>query len=1465
MAKLSILSLVVSVIFCCQSFVACEVFYITPVESSPKTCPQPDSCLTLDQYVANYVHYTSASTTTMIFLPGIHILRMTLNVSNVESFSMISNISSTRIECKRGSYFYFNCRHLHIANVEFSGCGHNKVYGVGTFVLEGTTFMGNEDSGTAFEMSDTSARFIRSTFVSNRMGKVESIPPYVRKFYYSTYLLGSWNKASRGGAIIAVRSEINITQSLFESNRADLGAVLFMENCRIFINSTSFIDNDGGVVYATNSFITMGPDVIFEANTALFTGVLLSYKSDVTIEKGQFDSNSASAGAIILSQESNITLRLCILDNSFAYIEGGALMTENSNVTIVSCIFCNSSAINYGGLMSSTSDSITMINNTFILSSSYIGGAFSIRESTNTIIRHCSFDSSTSTGNGGVFFSLNSIIIIERCSLSANNANQGGVIYSGYANNLTMIDTNFIENSAAIGAVLYATQNSVVNFYGLTVISNNVATELAIVYFLASTGYFWSSSVFSENLGSLFAFNSNLYFLGSIEFRNNSAQLTNISLEEGGAITLFQSNLHYNGTTKLVHNTAENGGAVHSSESNIYINGLVIIAHNNARGNGGGLYFLNSELMCNEGSTTTLTDNTAKEKGGGIHAIGSFIKTILSYQNTDTYTGAKLNLTNNTASKGGGLSLEVNAKLYILKYGIVYPKIHVFSVAFTSNKAATGSDVFVDDQSNNGACESRQRAQCFFQILAVNLYKINDYPKSIYFSRPVHETGPIVYGGLLDRCMISPFAEAFYANEQYLEQGGTGLTNFMNSSTIVKDSISSSPVRVYICDYQYYTANCTQVQENDGAIKVKKGELFTISVVAVDQANHPVEAIIQSSLKHSESGLGEGQLSRGVNGTCTNLSFSITSPHDQEEISLYAIDGPCKDADLSKATVAVQFLPCSCPIGFQSSKYDQTNCICECNEDIAKYVKCDIQTEAFVRTSQANVWISYDNVSGYFVYPNSPFDYCKPISFQTPVNLNKRRGADAQCAFNRSGLLCGSCQSGLSLSIGSSLCLSCPSYWPALFISITLASFLAGIALVALLMILNMTVAVGTLNGLIFYANVVATYRSILLPFEQPNFITVFVSWLNLEIGIDSCFFEGMDTYSKTWLKLAFPAYVMGIVIMIIIISAYSTKFSHLIGRKDPVATLATLILLSYAKLIEVVFNILVYADLTYGDGSHNIVWLPDATVGYFSGKHTVLFIVAVVITLVGLVYTLLVFAWQWILLLPRWKILKWSTNTKLQTFVETHHSPYTARHRYWTGLLLVVRVILYLVAIANTSNDPHLALTSIAFIVTCLLVLKGFFGRIYKKWPVDVLETICYFNILLISLFTYYSLTDVNTNSNKAPAYISVISMFIALLIIMLYHLYAYTSLFEKLCCSNTKIKTNLDKLLKPDPLPKPKPQSTPYGNIDRFQQLMYTFDHTTNTNDCEVLSLEDPQKVTHSVVEAPKKTELYLSNTDC
>ena len=352
---------------------------------------------------------------------------------------------------------------------------------------------------------------------------------------------------------------------------------------------------------------------------------------------------------------------------------------------------------------------------------------------------------------------------------------------------------------------------------------------------------------------------------------------------------------------------------------------------------------------------------------------------------------------------------------------------------------------------------------------------------------------------------------------------------------------------------------------------------------------------------------------------------------------------------------------------------------------------CDGHTGSLIKQPQSKSWISYINdsyLTGYLVYRNCPFDYC--LSISPPVDLNQPNGADAQCAYNRSFQLCGSCHPSLSLSLGSSHCLPCPNYWPALFIAITIAAILAGIALVTLLLVLNMTVAIGTLNGLIFYANVVYANKSILLPFKETNFITVFILWLNLELGIDTCYSPGMDTYTKTWLQLAFPAYVILLVFLVIIISSYSSNFSDLIGKKNPVATLATLILLSYAKLLEICFKSLSAGILEYPDKHPGeMLWLPDATVKFPSGKHILLFIAAVFIILLGLVYTVLLFSWQWLLYHPTLRIFTWSRNPRIQTFIETYHTPYTPKHRYWTGLLLIVLIILYLVSAVNVSNDP--------------------------------------------------------------------------------------------------------------------------------------------------------------------------------
>ena len=622
--------------------------------------------------------------------------------------------------------------------------------------------------------------------------------------------------------------------------------------------------------------------------------------------------------------------------------------------------------------------------------------------------------------------------------------------------------------------------------------------------------------------------------------------------------------------------------------------------------------------------------------------------------------------------------------------------------------------------------------------------------------------------------------------------------------------------------------------------------MFTVSLAAVDQIGQPVSAIIQTSLNFSESGLAEGQLAKRISGKCTNLTFNVVSSHHSENLILYALDGPCKDADLSRRTIGIHFLPCSCPIGLQVSEMNKINCTCECHKNISQYVEhCDSNTGSLVKQPQSRAWISYindTNLTGYLVYPNCPFDYCLPTS--PPVDLNQPNGADAQCAFHRSSLLCGSCQPDLSLSLGSSHCLPCPSHWPALLIAITIAAILAGIALVTLLLVLNMTVAVGTLNGLIFYANVVYANKSILLPFQKTNFVTVFISWLNLELGIDTCCFPGMDTYIKTWLQLAFPAYVILLVVLVIIISSHSSKFSNLIGKKDPVATLATLILLSYAKLLEICFKSLSVGILNYPDKQSEMLWLPDATIKYLSVKHIPLFIAAILILLVGLVYTALLISWQCLLYLPRWRIFRWSWNPKIQTFIETYHICYTPKHRYWTGLLLIARVVLYLIASANVSNDPTIALTAITFMVCCIVLLKEFVrSRPYRKWSIDVLETFFCLNILFFTIFTWYSLGDEHIHQ-EAIAYTSVTITIIVLLLIILYHVYAYTTVFSM--AKKAKPDRITNKLFtETDPKPNPRLRWSPQPDDD--------IDELLDELDCPVPLLRPavPVNPTYSVVE--------------
>ena len=258
-----------------------------------------------------------------------------------------------------------------------------------------------------------------------------------------------------------------------------------------------------------------------------------------------------------------------------------------------------------------------------------------------------------------------------------------------------------------------------------------------------------------------------------------------------------------------------------------------------------------------------------------------------------------------------------------------------------------------------------------------------------------------------------------------------------------------------------------------------------------------------------------------------------------------------------------------------------------------------------------------------------------------------------------------------SLAIGSSHCIHCSNdYNLALVIFFAAAGFL----IVLFVSAFNLTVTDGKMNGLIFYANVVWTYKSILFPNQIPSelyivFFKTFIAWLNLDFGIETCFVNNLNTFWNSWLQFVFPFYLWSIAGLMIVLARYSTRLTIVFGNKA-VPVLATLILLSYMKLLRTAAEVLHFSVLTvYGSSPNNIasttlVWSVDGTLDYFGYPHILLFVAAMFTLLfLWLPYTLLLLLIQWIRRISHYRLLTWTT--RLNPFYDANFAPLKHKHQY--------------------------------------------------------------------------------------------------------------------------------------------------------------------------------------------------------
>ena len=510
------------------------------------------------------------------------------------------------------------------------------------------------------------------------------------------------------------------------------------------------------------------------------------------------------------------------------------------------------------------------------------------------------------------------------------------------------------------------------------------------------------------------------------------------------------------------------------------------------------------------------------------------------------------------------------------------------------------------------------------------------------------------------------------------------------------------------------------------------------------------------------------------------------TPSNEEHAMLFSIGTPYP--------IYWDYIVNECPIGF-SIISSQGRSICACSQSVSREnVTCNITSLNIEHNGL--LWIgTYDTGTPFNANATNPnaciineecLLYCSPNLVTFHLN-----DTDTQCVDNRGQRMCGSCTEGHSLLMGSNKCGQCHNNytmiaWIALFA-------VMGVLLVVLLIALNLTVSVGTLNGLLFYANIVKLYEPVFSRKGALPVLSQVISWINLDFGFEICLYNGMDSYAKQWLQFAFPLYLWIIIIIIIQLCRRYGKISRLMGS-HAVPVLSTLFLLSYTKLVRTIVIVLHKREVTLHCTNESVrssvsLWYEDPNVEYAKGKHAGLFGFTLLVSVFFVIpYTLF-------LLLNRF-YEKYLSNLKIfrkfwsrfKPIIDAYSGPMKDEYRFWPGLLLVARipVLLSVTLVDSFIQSQHFLLSMLLTVLAIVLSLGYCFGGVYIKRMNNVLEV-----WFLLNLCIMISLSVAFNDDNKVLIwYNTCLSVFIfSFILIVVYHLHlqlshlkCYDALIKKL-----------------------------------------------------------------------------------
>ena len=523
-------------------------------------------------------------------------------------------------------------------------------------------------------------------------------------------------------------------------------------------------------------------------------------------------------------------------------------------------------------------------------------------------------------------------------------------------------------------------------------------------------------------------------------------------------------------------------------------------------------------------------------------------------------------------------------------------------------------------------------------------------------------------------------------------------------------------------------------------------QVYTVGVCQQDGPDHNYH-----SYKHWSSLLGENSIltfTLNLHGNISSDSYILFSYSDVE------VD------IISLPFLEVHLRPC--PVGFCMSDY---TCVCDKSLQANGYT-CDINDGPSF-SGQEGYWTGFGSM-GYrdISHARILFGHHCPPRYCNESRAHILRPNDdltLSCVNDRTGVLCGTCKYNYSIVFGSDTCHDdCSNLY-----LLTLPVYaLVGVLLVVVLFALRLTVASGTFNGIIFYANLLGLVMDRLtegMNHRYVNAVHIIVSFLNLNLGFPLCLYKRMDMAAKVGFQFVFPTYLWSIILALVVISRFSVWVSNLISSSS-VQVLTTLFYLSFTKLLRTVIMIVSHSSIhsvTCDDTNVSHVWFYDGDSYYGLGPHAILLAIALIYTVVFLLpYCLLVTFSSFFV---RFRLVN-----KFKPFIDAYGGPFKDKWRFWFGFRLWIIVLLFGLDGALEGTDSH-KMFVVQSVVIIAFILLQVFVRPFKNRLIGLLDAFFMVNYwLLIDMYMY----SIFFKFEYLPVYISLtgLAIFVMTLVLLLH-----------------------------------------------------------------------------------------------